>query len=247
MIQVAPIPPTAHIREFDKYQYQFCLVQEAQKNPEYAEAYRFYGQSPDHYLIMDNGAFELGSSLAQEAVEWGIVNIMPNEVVLPDRMFMADETIRMSKEALKVLRPVVGVKFQGVVHGLNHKEWLDCAYALFDMGVDVLAIPKDYDAWPGGREVLLAMVEKIGLPVHFIGANRLFELTYIRNKELVRSIDSVKPCTFALENLAWATSNQKVGRSLDYFERVMNANQLSLANRNLEDWSRIANATITNN
>lgn len=263
-MEIVPIPPTsliAHAAGICKY--QFALVHECERygaHSEYVRQYQKIGSSPDHYLILDNGAFELGSSMPLDRIiEWMDI-LCPNEVVLPDRMFMADETIRMSLEALRQLRLTrltdsSGRKytpaFQGVVHGRNHKEWLDCAHAMFDMGVDVLAIPKDYEAWSGGREVLLEMVQRIGLPVHLIGMEKdYFEFLNWRCTELVRSMDTAKPYIMAYNHTRWFHGEVYVygsrvafkhPRPQNYFDLNFDTYQKACAKENLEAWNTAYN------
>lgn len=232
---------------------QFALVHEAERQQKiyglsssidlcpYAKQYRKIGLDPTSYLILDNGAFELGTADLSNFLKW-ISILCPNEIVLPDRMFMADDTIRMSKVFMKrhpaILRSTGDkrIMYQGAVHGRNHKEWLDCAYALFDMGVDVLGIPKDYEAWPGGREILIEMVQKIGLPIHLLGMEKdVSAFVRWRNIESVRSMDTAKPFIRAISHQS-LSSQAPVSRPPDYFDLVLDNGTIGIATNNMRIW-----------
>lgn len=239
-----PIPPLSMLPgalEFSPMQFALCHV--AANNPEYLKAYGDVGRNHEQFLILDNGAFENGTSdLLPQLIE--VAHAMcPNEIVLPDRMFMADETIKLSTEGLAMMQmefdDYPGPKFAGVVHGLNHKEWLDCAYAMFDMGVDTLMIPKDYEAWPGGREVLVAMVQKLGLPIHLLGMEKNVQSVFNwRCTELVRSMDTAKPYIHG-----WNSSNMwhnpHSPRQSDFFTLEFTPEQQTMVHDNLMIWQTL--------
>lgn len=251
-MQIVPIPPVrliGHAKEHASF--QFALVHECETrgaDSPYVQGYRNIGLDPNYYLMMDNGAFELGTSMPLDRIVRWANYLNANEVVLPDRMFMADETIRMSSEAIPTLRKSLHnpkTVLNGVVHGRNHKEWLDCAYALADMGADVLSIPKDYEAWPGGREVLIAMLTRIGLPIHLIGMEKNYiDFTKWRDKELVRSMDTAKPYILAHHGISWwfnphALVNRR-SRPADFFDITFDSEQIGIATHNLTEWKKVA-------
>ncbi len=240
-----PIPPLSQIEnacQFSPMQFALCHV--AATNVEYMRAYQKIGSDLNQYLILDNGAFENGTSdlIGQLChIAW---TMRPDEIVLPDRMFMADETIKLSHEGLGLMNYEYNSsgykpKYAGVVHGLNHKEWLDCAYAMFDMGVDTLMIPKDYEAWPGGREVLVAMVQKIGLPIHLLGMEKNVSSVFNwRNTELVRSMDTAKPYIHGWnESDMWL--NPHSPRQKDFFTLEFDAEQQAMTEHNLFMWQTL--------
>lgn len=207
-MQPTLIPPTALIKDYLDFEFQFCLTHIARQDAEYADIYAEIGRGGKHHLIMDNGAFENGTSDSLEDLLHWIGKIQPQEVVLPDRMFMADETIKMSQEAFEVIRQSDTLGYSpllmGVAHGRNILEWRDCAEALVEMGCDTIAIPKDYEAWPGGRDILLDLLvammhdpveEKYrSFNIHLLGLERdVTAPSKMKRKEWVRSIDTAKP------------------------------------------------------
>ena len=257
-MQVVPIPPTYLIPQAKELaRMQFALVHLCDTRPDYVKAYAEIGRDPEHHLIMDNGAFEMGSSdILERVLHWAEV-LRPDEIVLPDRMFMADETIHMSKEAIKPIQDMISkwdkeVMIQGVAHGRNHKEFLDCAMDLYHMHVDVIAIPKDYEAWPGGREVLTAMLLDFPVMVHLLGMEKdpwAFTRWHPEIKGKIRSMDTAKPYINGLygdELFPRNSQNQPIYRKYvrprDFFDCTPTSNAIIACKQNVQQWKRIYNS-----
>lgn len=224
-MRIVPIPPTSLIEHCaELYPFQFCLTHVYRNNPEYRKAYDKIGKSDKHHLILDNGAFENGSADKLKDIMDVIDHVNPTEVVLPDRMFMADTTYEMSARAKETLTKYYdGIKFMAVVHGRTVDEWLKSMYQMLSLQPDCIAIPKDYEAFPGGRELLLHFIPE-GIPVHLIGQERDIYAIYklaepVRHK--VRSIDTAKPFVYALADIKLDKTGgipPYPGRPSDYFE-----------------------------
>ena len=172
---------------------------------------------------MDNGAFENGSSDVLADIIEGIETMHPQEVILPDRMFMSDKTIEMTADALRVLKPKYpGMNFQAVVQGRNYHEILDCIQAYNYMGISIIGVPKDYEAWPGGREVICSLIRGEYCPpfdvdmIHLLGMEKdVHTVRRWRNCNNIRSMDTAKPYIITAENRNMFDC--KIPRQKDYF------------------------------
>ncbi len=252
-MKIVPIPPKTMFHEVCEQQpMQFALCHEVLQDSEYADMYASI--SDTHHVILDNGAFEMGTSDLTDNLLRAIELINPTEVVLPDRMFMADETLKMTEKFLSIHQygALENRNLAGVAHGRNYSEFLMCATELANLGINVLMIPKDYEAWSGGRSVLVAMVQHLNLPIHLLGMEQdVLAHTKYATLDHVRSMDTVKPFTWALSNERFPAavyekhSNKvlsepfyptNIRRPHDYFNVSMTPEQRSQAINNLWQW-----------
>jgi hypothetical protein len=136
------------------------------------------------------------------------------------------------------------MKIQGVVHGRNHAEWYECMAEFVRLGVDVIAIPKDYEAWHGGRKLLVEMCPSF-VEIHLLGWERsIWEFRNIMsgfNSPAIRSMDSAKPFIYAWGGVGLGDYKDGVvprypGRPKDYFDLPKSAFDLGLVRNNMEAW-----------
>src|SRR5690606_39236630 len=77
------------------------LPQIVETSVEYRDFYRRRLTENGDHVILDNGAFELGESVALDRLSLALQTVRPTEVVLPDKRFgTADETVAMAAEAI---------------------------------------------------------------------------------------------------------------------------------------------------
>ena len=200
------------------------------ESEDYMEVYKDIAKRPENFVIMDNGAFEFGASIDLGKYLSIILEVRPDEIVLPDRMFRAKDTIKMSKEFMDLMGCPrdYSPSIRGVAQGRTIEEFLECADALIAMGVDTIAIPKDYDIWEGGREVLAATIAfrtaKRGTDIHLLGMSATYDPAFGWSKELkssIRSIDSAKPGILSCDGIRLHDGTEdryKSSRPENYFE-----------------------------
>ncbi len=271
-MQIVPIPPTKNIPDFSGYPWQFCLAHIAKDNPEYLKQYKWLGSTGAHKIILDNGAFETGQSDNFLEV-WQIAQkIWAYEIVLPDRMFMADDTISMVKKTMEWFKDIALVpgfnkvypdynpQFQAVIHGRNIREWRDCAKELASIpGIKCLAIPKDYEAWDGGRDILLDLLVQILVDgcgdlsheIHLLGMEKdPLAFRKFNNIHNVRTMDTAKPFIWAHNDyqFGWLPASRdsievKFRRPENYFQDLqLGGINLAIAHKNMEIWQDAARA-----
>lgn len=171
----------------------------------YTEFYRRRSHQGD-YIILDNSAHEMGVGNGIERLIEAAHEISASEVVLPDRLFIGDDTLEQAVEALPILREKLPkVKVMGVPQGRTIQEWEDCLHGLVSIGVDTIGISKDYEVWPGGlRDRVHEAVMAGNQEIHLLGwgrrLNALYELAREYGERL-RGVDSAKPLVYASHGL----------------------------------------------
>ncbi len=245
-MQTAIIAPTALLEKYATTGYHLCLCHRILKDDRYAD---FYHSSPADFLILDNSAHELGvgGMLMDMARATKLVN--PDEVVLPDRLFFADDTVKYATESYKDFRNLAP-RVMGVPHGTTPSEWDWCCARLIDLGVDTIGISKDYEGWKGGLSGLVETVrelyQQIWKPkltaIHMLGWGRkLWQLNHLRQIQKVegspiqiRGIDSGKPLVYAAAGIDLGDGTQPYpGRLEHFFDMTDDDISIELALKNI--------------
>ena len=121
-------------------------------------AYRAFYQSAHHrgdFIMLDNGAGELGHSLSIEDLVRAAAIVCADEVTLPDIPGDGVATLLATKAAL----PSVPRRMRAVCpHGRNWAEWEDCANEMVKAGCATICIGR-YDNLPGGRLPALKLIQ----------------------------------------------------------------------------------------
>lgn len=130
--------------------YLYGLAHEAKKNAFYADWLKNRG---DQYLIFDNGADELGEGMKGDELWQLILQIQPNEIILPDVLGDTDATIKNSEEFyIEYVHPafIRGDEYlpsiMAVPQGLTFDDYMRCYQKFSDWSaVDVIGIPYDIE------------------------------------------------------------------------------------------------------
>jgi hypothetical protein len=206
-MKTAVIAPSALLEKYATSDYHLCLCHRVLKDEFYGH---FYGRDARGFVILDNSAHELGVGGMLMDMKKAVDRIgNPEEVVLPDRLFFADDTIKYARESNGEFRKLAP-RVMGVPHGTTIGEWEWCCSQLIDLGVNTIGISKDYEGWIGGLPKLVEKVRDIHsrswYPVvdciHMLGWGRkLWQLTHLLRLEEgslpIRGIDSGKPLVYA--------------------------------------------------
>lgn len=214
----AIIAPVALLERFStQSDYHLVLCHDMAKFPKYREFYSKRRKAGD-FIILDNSAHELGEGAHLNDLILEIDELLPNEVVLPDRLFFGDDTVEGSREAAQILRKKYGtsIRLMGVPQGRTSFEWDQCCEILIrDIGVDTIGISKDYEVWPGGlqhrvtRTVQMAHLwENKYTQIHLLGWGRklaalgtLARANTSTYEGRIRGIDSAKPLVYAAHGI----------------------------------------------
>lgn len=255
MIQIAPIPPTSLIPyTVESFDYQFLLLHEMlderNKLTEYAKSYyrEFSNRTnPDCFVILDNGAFELGVSESTEKIRRILDHFEGciDEVILPDRMFFMDETLDLSSRGLEELEKY-RTRFMFVPHGRTPMEWLKCLrsflvnWYFLDKDFLTIGIAKDYGIWDGGRELLTILARhETNSDIHYLGMwNNVYEYSDfgLSVKSQIRSADTAKPFIVSHYPQEVGGFQQKFPRPNNYFQMEKTEFDMNIFTEIVEAW-----------
>lgn len=254
-METAVNPPIAY-PELATGSLLYGLAHEALKS----DSYKDFLKNHNRYLILDNGADELGSGIGGNELYQLILETDPSEIILPDVLGDPDST-KINSEAfykgfLQGNENLGHINIMAVAQGMTHlqfidcyKHWLECDY------VDVIGIPYDieFDSVHHGataRELLhksvrrgirrLELVEQlhkrglVGKPLHLLGWNTQWEITQYKSQKYrwVRSNDTTAPLAAALQRIRFSNQGYKDWAPMD-FDAEMTGEQYDYAIDNL--------------
>lgn len=219
------------------------LAQEAFHSREYQDYYAQAIQKGEH-VILDNGAYELGASVDAKMLLTLGLELRPTEIVIPDKLFDLDETVRMANSFIDVMfrsglmkttKPFI------VPQGKTPDQWVQCLTALFGIcnrfgceapTVGILTRLNELDPsrqktrikvlqdifkkWPEVKHLLTKRCD-----LHFLGCDGSFvELRKNPLRRYIRSIDTAKVVTQGLHGNLLEDSRvtyPRIKRDKDYF------------------------------
>lgn len=148
--------------------YHFTLAQYF-SDFEYASFY-MRKRRQGHFIMLDNGAAELGASISLDMLLWAADLVEPDEIVMPDVLDDYEKTLERTEAALG---RVVPRRRAMCPQGTTWKEWTECARQMIEMGCKTLCVAKRYEKLPGGRPHALRIVKANGWDkthdIHLLG------------------------------------------------------------------------------
>jgi hypothetical protein len=210
-MKFAPIPPTGLLGEFSST-YHLCLAHVLRSDTRQLVYYKERTANLDDYVILDNGAYELGRSVPFQHVVEVAKEIGPDEIVLPDVFLDKKETILAACEGHKIFMAepewAAYINLMVAPQGKNLTEWLQCLDALINaMKPDVIGIPVVYEKMMGRGVLIKNVIRLLGgdshyqPEIHLLGWDGdLYKLScYARDFPLwIRGIDSAKPFYYSI-------------------------------------------------
>ena len=143
-MRIASIVPTPLLGVVTDTQYNMCLYQVAKQNTEYAEYFMRLSVT-GRFVIMDNGAAEGVNPTIEELLPIYDL-VQPTEIVLPDVVADAEETLKRSKAAYKVLKDqgyLDRYRVMAVPQGRTFAEWKECLYEMLQQpGITTIGVSK---------------------------------------------------------------------------------------------------------
>jgi len=232
------IPPLNNLDLMHKGDRYFCLAQLYIEHQHYRD---FFKSLPDTaWVTLDNGAGD--HDLVTEDILFEVMrDLMPSEVIPPDILFNADQTIinakrfhrRMCEEGL-----CDDIEVFFCPQGKNQKDWLECYHWglhtswVKTLGMSKIGVPK---AWVGSindRGIMegrinafnyLRVNEMLNKPLHFLGMGDPREYAYYKQFsefDCVRSSDSCNSIWSAMNSINWADGEfVRIPTPKDYFNR----------------------------
>lgn len=229
---------------------------------EYRTYYWNQGQAGD-YVIMDNGAHELGMGQTHSELLMRCRSIGANEVVLPDVLFDRRGTVERTKQMLKwIIGPgwdeynETGCpRCMVVPQGTDRSDWAICLKSLLqawdfyarqapsELAPPVIGVSKDYDDWRGGLPYLVGhyikpVFDSRECDVHCLGwPSYLWSIALVaRQFPWVRSTDSAKAFVYAKNGILLEPGGPVPSyprRDPRYFNDPLSRTQRAIAKRNI--------------
>lgn len=210
-MRFAPIAPSHLLHNVSVFasriHYHMALGQELVRDNQYSELYRRLARL-GNFIIVDNGAAEPEEERVpfEEIVRVALA-INADEIVLPDVVRDAGETIKALEANRDLIEKIPARKRVFIPQGQNINQWFECFdYVTNIMRLDyaTIGIPKHLERWPNGRiQALDAVKDWHRYHIHFFGIyNNPKEeiLQAARYPKRVRSIDSGAPFAYAQNN-----------------------------------------------
>jgi hypothetical protein len=177
-------------------------------DPEYADFYR-NAKNMGHFIMVDNGAAELGESIPFKSVIAFAQFLNADEIIMPDVLDDVEKTLHLTSKNLYTVLP----KHRAMVpQGKTWDEWEYCAKRMAMLGCATICIAKRYEQLPGGRKHALKLLQDLGvLPDHNIhllgfGKSPIDEIVAAKKQYSgIRGCDSAAPFAYAQNNVSIQT------------------------------------------
>lgn len=229
-----------------------CIADVAAENPAYAEFYQERRQLGD-YIILDTAAFEGEANL--DRLYDAVATIQPQEVVLPDDLESAKNTLKKSTDAMSDLRDG-GYRgsFMVVPHGPTMNEWFRCCEMLlshcyesyYQITVGIVEEIKELYGVPRS-DFIQRVWERLGPQrLHLLGVTEsLSEWMDPFVRRVVRSCDTSKLVVWGLNGVILEEGDpipaypgrDSVGGRTGYFDyKSPDVSNIVRATKNVEFW-----------
>lgn len=228
------IAPTPLLKDFaTKSSTHLILAHIYAEDEEYRKFYQERIQAGD-FVILDNSAYELGSSYGLGKLLSIASTLQPAAMFLPDVRFDYRETLQQVDTALVFIKQTTGIKsaLYAVPQGNNQTEILYCYDRLLRIPeVAGIGLYEEIGKVAGlkNREEFLCLLEetgriKKGIYYHLLGMeDQPADIQQLAKHEWVNSIDSVKPIAYGLYGIAFDAEKGSLveypHRQKDYFTR----------------------------
>lgn len=204
---VAPPGLLEAVIPFDE-DYHLILAEQVVTDERYRNFYLERSKA-GQFIILDNGAYEYGTTPSLDLLVSAAKQTRPTEVVLPDQMFgknAAEKTVQMATEGSRRLRQEGFESFMAVPHGEDISEWILCAAHLHKIpGVRSFGIAEK-DALKlanGDRGTLVRAIQKMGLPLHGLGMmENMSDLLDPWTRLAMRGVDGSKLIVWGLNDVS---------------------------------------------
>ena len=233
MIKLAFISPISYLRAFSLLgDIEFALAHIALKSKEYRE-YFYQVAHLGRFVILDNGAFEEGDPVTQENLLELVTEMRPSEIIAPDKLHRAKETIDLTLAFLDSLPEHFPSKVQAVAQGETFEAFKECYYMwLCDPRVHTIGVPFHLDYWQLSesptKNMYLNRTKAIeilnecfspGKPHHCLGMSDPIELSILKKFSFIRSCDSTSAFVHGARGIRYTEEGlpgEKLSSKLDF-------------------------------
>jgi hypothetical protein len=234
---IVPVPMLDLTYHFD---YHMVLAPQLARR-EYST---FYSNANGH-VILDNGIAE-GAIPTNEELLLRAIRICANEVIAPDVMYDAAQTIQQLGPFCEQAR-VADVRVMAVLQATNWVEFEDVLDVALSWDVAAVAMPKllTDTLSPNARIIGAELIRsKSDIPIHCLGssADIKVETKALAAQDIVRGIDTAAPAVMGLLGQSMLTSSydwrKSHGAVIDYWNQPSNG-QVEANIELFHDWCRV--------
>ncbi len=222
MIEISHESPIALLEQSREYNdYDYALVHLLDTYPEYKEFF-LESKKLGRHILLDNSIFELGTAFDADEFAEKIIEIQPDEYIVPDVLEDSSRTIDQFLQWQKKYNSLPGKKI-GVIQGKTLNEVIEC-YKFMALYADKIAISFDYslynyignsvsanqNKWEffmTGRQRLVSILINYGIwcnkPHHLLGASLPREFLYYNQIGNIESVDTSNPIVHGLHNVRY--------------------------------------------
>jgi hypothetical protein len=256
-MQVALIPPTSMLYMVAE-QPLHMVIPEGLKLSGYRNFYKVLSQKPTTTLMLDNGAFEAASPqgpLSDDQLIQMIFEYNIDKFVLPDYLADAHKSVDAAERFLHVWnlhqqtirhKPI---QFIAAVQGGDEEQLKVCIEKYCQLEED-FEIPLTFGLprWLAdeiGRHVRITLADWIAThvphPIHLLGMCPDWPNEIQYHNELVASIDTSAPFSWAIAGMRLGIDDRPVERTANYFSTDSRLVDEELVTRNIDTLWRWAN------
>lgn len=205
MLLSVELPPS--LQELRRFlDYDFIIAHHYLTDSEYKAVYA----GKNNQSILDNGAFETGSSTDLQSYLSIIKETHPRIIVLPDVVDDKNDTLHNCSEFLNsdIMQDpdVRSAEFMGVLQGTSIKDYLDCMNFYISNVPELTTIGVPYHQFYRPK-LLTKYIHDIcknhNLNIHILGLPNPFEVFELKKFPKVVSIDTSLPVVSGINNLAF--------------------------------------------
>ena len=195
-MKAAVIAPTPHLELSDEGDYYFVLGHRAMTDEKYLQYY--VDNVAQKKILLDNGAFELDTSIPTDVLLDMAKILNADEVVAPDFPMHGEESYNMAKDFLSVVPK--GMQIIVLPHGRDVPEFIKYYNrVLARLSADVIGFSVLFHKHTGLRPHLIRYLQQNDMFAydtehHLFGLDSLAELVLINN---IRSVDCSLPISIA--------------------------------------------------
>jgi hypothetical protein len=227
MMKLALIPPVSMLHHTVTRELQMCLPAGLDSSEMYRKHYKYLGQHPGCYVILDNGMFESGECLTDFELIDLAKEYKASEIVMPDVRGDSGSTLHAQVHFMRIFHQAYGMRppsktpnLMSVIQGQTVREAEEHVLKVADSwavemvrgryGKVVFGIPRRMSEDTGMRQGRIDLIEMIVshygpmFPIHLLGLSRSNprELQYIAREfgEFVRGVDTSAPFVWTAAN-----------------------------------------------
>lgn len=201
---------------------------------------QFYKRKHRQFLLLDNGAAQ-NSQINDEQLISIVKDVNPTVVIAPDTLFDGESTITKTCKFIQKLHTRnIKCKVMAVPHGKTQQEYLQTfEYFNNNPNIDWIGVSKFVSVKPFTDRItcMLAIQQKINnkfnKPIHILGCNNPVQISFMKQFDAVKSIDSCIGYLYNNQQIPLDNSIQKrIDTPEQFFDWVLNQQQInqSLAN-----------------